>query len=164
MLARAWGLLGGVSAILVLAAFFITLQGGGWHLGAETGPGTALHHTWQQATTMTFLGIVVCQIGTAFASRTQLASLRTIGVSSNKLLLWGIAFEVVFAAVVVFLPPLQQIFGTASPSAAQLALLLPFPFIVWGADELWRWNLRRLSTAREPRWRADDQPRPDAAD
>ncbi|MET7402440.1 cation-transporting P-type ATPase [Dactylosporangium sp. NPDC005572] len=143
MLLRAWALLGGVSAALVLAAFFATLLAGGWHLGDPTGPGTPLYHTWQQATTMTFLGIVACQIGTAFAARTQTAALRDVGVFTNRLLLWGIAFELVFAAALVYLPPLQRLFGTAPPSLGQLALLLPFPFVVWGADELWRARQRR---------------------
>jgi hypothetical protein len=57
-----------VSTLLVLGGFFLTLTAGGWHFGAPTGPGTPLHHVWQQATTMTFLGIVACQIGTAIAS------------------------------------------------------------------------------------------------
>jgi magnesium-transporting ATPase (P-type) len=86
MLFRAWGLLGGVSAALVLAGFFYTLYAGGWHPGAATDPGSPLHHTWQQAMTMTFLGIVACQIGTAFASRTDRASLHAVGVTSNRLL------------------------------------------------------------------------------
>ncbi|MEO3811558.1 cation-transporting P-type ATPase [Sphaerisporangium sp. B11E5] len=150
MLVRAWILLGGVSAVLVLTAFFLTLRAGGWYLGADTGPGTALHHTWLQATTMTFLVIVSCQIGTAFASRTRSASLRQIGLTSNRLLLWGIAFEVLFAAAVVLLPPLQRLFGTAVPGPAQLALLLPFPLIVWGADELWRWHTRRRGARAAP--------------
>ncbi|WP_328855873.1 cation-translocating P-type ATPase C-terminal domain-containing protein [Microbispora hainanensis] len=146
MLARAWGVLGGVSAALVLGAFFGTLLLGRWHPGAATGPGSALHHTWQQATTMTFLGIVVCQIGTAFAARTHTASLRAIGVTSNRLLLWGIAFEIVFAAVIVLVPPFRAVFGTAPPEPAQLVLLVPFPFVVWGVDEMWRWRRRRART------------------
>ncbi|TVT20363.1 cation-transporting P-type ATPase, partial [Amycolatopsis rhizosphaerae] len=142
MLGRAWGLLGVTSAALVLGGFFFTLLSGGWRLGAPVGDGTALHHVWVQATTMTFLGIVACQIGTAFASRTQLASLRAIGPFSNRLLLWGIAFELAFAALVVTVPPLQYVFGTAVPSWQQLLILLPFPVLVWGLDELWRWYLR----------------------
>jgi calcium-translocating P-type ATPase len=142
MLLRAWGLLGGISAVLVLVGFFSTLYAGGWRLGDPTGRGTALHHTWQQATTMTFLGIVACQIGTAFAARTDRASLRAVGVATNPLLLYGIAFELLFAAAVVALPPLQKVFGTAVPGTAQLALLAPFPLIVWGVDELWRAWLR----------------------
>ena len=142
MLARAWGLLGGVSALLVMMIFLLTLNHGGWHPGDDVSSGPLLH-VWQQATTMTFLGIVACQIGTAMASRTQHASLRQVGVFTNRLLLWGIAYEIVFAAALVAVPPLQGVFGTAIPDLWQVLLILPFPLIVWGVDELWRWNTRR---------------------
>lgn len=145
MLARAWGILGSVSAVLVVALFLLTLVQGGWTPGADVDSGP-LHEVWRQATTMTFLGIVACQIGTAMAARTARASLRTIGVFSNRLLLWGIAFEIVFAAAVVLLPPLQAVFDTAAPEPWQVVALLPLPLIVWGADELWRWHHRRVVT------------------
>lgn len=92
---------------------------------------------------MTFAGITACQVGTAFAARTSRASLRSIGPFSNRLLLWGIAFELVFAAAVISLPPLQALFGTRGLGVAELALLAPFPLIVWGSDELRRWAVRR---------------------
>ena len=138
LLLRAWLLLGGVSSVLVLGGFFVSLLGAGWHPGDPTGPGTALHHAYLQATTMTFAGIVACQIGTAFAARTEHASLRAIGMWSNPLLLWGIAFELAFTGAVIYAPWLQEVFGTTSLGATQLALLLPFPVIVWGVDELVR--------------------------
>jgi calcium-translocating P-type ATPase len=150
MLLRAWGLLGGVSALLVMAGFFLTLSTGGWRPGDPTGPGTALHHLWLQATTMSFLGIVACQIGTALAARTQIASLRSIGLTTNRLLLWGMAFELIFATALVTVPPLQQVFGTALPDPALLLLLLPFPLIVWGSDELYRWTLRGRDRPTRP--------------
>ncbi|NMO57289.1 cation-transporting P-type ATPase [Actinoplanes sp. TBRC 11911] len=138
LLLRAWGLLGVVSAVLVMAGYFWTLWRAGWHPG---GPVDA--RGVREATTMTFAGIVACQIGTAFAARTDHASLRTIGLFTNHLLLAGIAFELVFAATLIYLPPLQDIFGTAALGPAQLAFLLPFPLIVWGADELYRAGRRR---------------------
>ncbi|MFB9716556.1 cation-translocating P-type ATPase [Arthrobacter methylotrophus] len=147
MLARAWGLLGGVSAVLVTAAFFTTLLVGGWYYGADTRTGP-LHLVGMQATTISFLGIVACQIGTAMASRTQTASLAQIGLFSNRLLLWGIAFEIAFTAAVVALPPLQVIFGTRPPEPWQILALAPFPFIVWGTDELWRYR-RRWKTQQQ---------------
>ena len=143
LLLRAWLLLGGISAVLVMGGYLVTLWRAGWHLGDPTGPGTALHHAYLEATTITFAGIVACQIGTAFAARTDRASLFTIGVFSNPMLLWGILFELVFTAAVIYAPPLQTIFGTASLSPGQLAVIAPFPFIVWGADELTRWISRR---------------------
>jgi magnesium-transporting ATPase (P-type) len=151
MLARAWTLLGGVSAALVLGVFFWTPVAGGWHAGLATGSGDPMHHLWVQAITMSFLGIVACQIGTAFAARTQYASLRSVGLLTNRLLLWGIAFEATFAAVVVAVPPLQVVFGTALPPVLPLISLTAFPVIVWGADELWRFGLRRRDRQRSRR-------------
>ncbi len=143
MLIRAWLFLGVIAAVLQMGAFFFVLVNGGWHLGDPTGSGDPLHHVYQQATTMTFLSMVVGQIGTAFASRTERASLRSIGVFSNPLLLWGIAFELVLAAAFIYLPPFQSILGTAALAPWQLLIVVPFPFIVWGADELRRALLRR---------------------
>src|SRR5581483_10889362 len=91
---------------------------------------------------MTFAGIVACQIGTALAARTEHASLRSVGLFTNRMLLWGIASEIAFAAALVYLRPLQRIFGTATLGWVDVALLLPLPFLVWGADELRRARLR----------------------
>jgi len=143
MLARAWGFLGLISAALVMAGFFLTLRHAGWHPGAATGPGTPLNHAYRQATTVAWLGIVACQIGTAFAVRTDHASLRSIGFFSNRYLLGGIAFSLAFAAALIYLPALHGFFGTAALSPSQLATVAPFPVIVWGADELRRALLRR---------------------
>jgi calcium-translocating P-type ATPase len=137
MLVRAWLFLGGISALLVLGGFFYVLFRAGWSPGDATGSGSALHHAYLEATTMTFLGIVACQVGTALAARTERRSLREVGLFSNRLLLWGIAFELVFAAVVVA-TPIAAPLGMALPSWDALLLLPPFPLIVWGADELWR--------------------------
>lgn len=87
----------------------------------------------------------MCQVGTAFAARTEHASLRQVGLFSNRLLLWGIAFELVFTALLVYAPPLQHVFGTTALPPDALGLIAIFPFVVWGSDELRRWvTMRRL--------------------
>ena len=126
-----------------MAGFFLTLRHAGWHPGTDTGPGSPLNHAYRQATTVAWLGIVACQVGTAFAVRTDHASLRSVGVLTNKFLLAGIAVALAFAAALVYLPALHGFFGTEALSPAQLAIVAPFPFIVWGADEIRRWLLRR---------------------
>ncbi|HEX6745167.1 MAG TPA: cation-translocating P-type ATPase C-terminal domain-containing protein [Solirubrobacteraceae bacterium] len=143
MMLRAWLFLGLICAALEMAGFFYVLDKAGWSPGDPTGKGHPLHHAYQQATTMTFVGMVAGQIGTAFAARTERASLRSVGFLSNRLLLWGIAFELVLAAILVYAPPFQTLLGTASLTADELLFVAPFPFIGWGADELRRWYLRR---------------------
>jgi calcium-translocating P-type ATPase len=138
MLVRAWLFVGLIAATLQMSAYFYVLGDAGWHAGDPVGPGSPLHHAYLQATTMTFLAMVVCQIGTAFAARTDRVSLRSVGVFSNRLLLWGIAFELALAGAVVYWPPLQQLLHTAALPPHLLVIVLPFPFIVWGADEVRR--------------------------
>jgi calcium-translocating P-type ATPase len=143
MLARAWLFLGLIAAALEMAAFFYVLLKAGWQPNDPVEAGDPLHHAYRQATTMTFLAMVVAQIGTAFAARTERASLRSVGVFGNRLLLAGIAFELALAAVFVYAPVFQDLLGTAAPTPQDLLILLPFPFVVWGADELRRYLLRR---------------------
>jgi magnesium-transporting ATPase (P-type) len=129
-----------------------------WHPGAPTGPGTPLHHVYRQATTVTWLGIVACQIGSAFAVRTDHASLRSVGLFTNKALLGAIAVALIFAAGLVYLPFLHGVFGTEALTPAQLATVVPFPFIVWGSDEIRRLLLRRHHRSRSARTRAGAGP------
>jgi calcium-translocating P-type ATPase len=143
MLLRAWLFLGVMVAGLSLVGFFYVLDRAGWHTGDPVGGGTPLHHAYLQATTMTFLGMIAGQIGTAFAVRTRRASLRSIGVLSNRYLLGAIVAELLLAAVFIYTPPMQSLLGTAALPVHDLLFLLPYPFIVWGADELRRWLVRR---------------------
>ncbi len=143
MLLRAWLFLGVMVAGLSLAGFFYVLDRAGWHTGDPVSAGTPLHHAYLQATTMTFLGMITGQIGTAFAVRTRRASLRSIGVLSNRYLLGAIIAELLLAAIFIYMPPMQSLLGTAALPVHDLLFLLPYPFIVWGADELRRWLIRR---------------------
>ena len=87
-----------------------------------------------QASTAGFAAIVAFQVGTPFAARTQRASLRQIGLTTNRLLLAGIAFELLFATAVIYLPALQTIFGTAPLPWWAVVALLPMPVLVWGVQ------------------------------
>jgi magnesium-transporting ATPase (P-type) len=130
-----------------MGLFLVVLGRAGWTPGTPTGLGTPLHHAYLQATTASFAAIVACQIGTAFAARTQHSSLRSIGLTTNPLLLGGIVFELLFAAAVIYLPPLQPVFATAALPLWVLALLVPMPVLVWGLDEIYR-AMRRPSRTR----------------
>ena len=143
MLVRAWLFLGAIVAALAMAGFFYVLLKAGWHPGASVDVGAPLHHAYQQATTMTFLGMIAGQVGTVFAVRTQRASLRSVGVFTNRYLLAGIAAELLLAAAFVYVPPMQALLGTAPLPISDLLPLLAYPVIVWGADEFMRYVLRK---------------------
>ena len=88
---------------------------------------------------MTFLGIVACQVGTAFAARTERASLRSVGVFSNRAAALGHRVRArrsrprsIYAAAAA--RRVLRHGGARRRRAA--ARRCPFPFIVWGADEL----------------------------
>jgi len=150
MLSRAWLRLGVLEALLVTGGYFLVMLTAGWSLGDHTGSGTPLHHAYLQATTMTWAGIVACQMGAAFAVRTNHASLFEVGVLSNRHLLRGVAFALVFAAVIIYVPPVQSIFKTAALGPRDLLVLACYPLIVWGSDELWRWHRRRREARSLP--------------
>jgi magnesium-transporting ATPase (P-type) len=148
LLIRAWLVMGSVSALLVLTAFGYVLWRAGWHPGESVTAPSRLHHAYREATTATWAGLVSCQVGTAFAARVERVSLRAVGLFSNPLLLWGIAFELCFAAAVIWLPPLQDVFGTVALPWDVLAIIACFPPLVCGADEGYRWWRRRTVTAK----------------
>jgi calcium-translocating P-type ATPase len=149
MLVRAWLFLGVIVSALAFAGFFYVLADAGWHPGDPTGKGHPLHHAYLQAATMYWVGMMAGQIGTAFAVRTRRAPLRSIGVFSNPYLLGAIAGVVLFAALFMYVPALRTLLGTAALPPRYLVLLLPYPFIVLGADELRKWVVRRRGAGKE---------------
>jgi calcium-translocating P-type ATPase len=151
LLFRAWALMGTISAVLALMVYFAVLFVGGWYPGAPVGQGDPLHGVYLQATTATFATIVACQVGTAFAARTERASLRTLGVFTNWPLLGAIGAELIFVAALCYIPFLQRVFGTAPLPLWVIVCLIPCPVIVWGADELARWITRRHEARRRAR-------------
>jgi cation transport ATPase-like protein len=90
-------------------------------------------------------------MGAAFAVRTSHASLRQVGVLSNRHLLRGVAFALMFSAAIIYVPALQSIFKTAALPAHDLFVLACFPLIVWGSDELWRCRARTNALRSGPR-------------
>jgi cation-transporting ATPase I len=85
----------------------------------------------------------------AFAVRAHRASLWSVGVFSNRYLLLAVAAELAIAAVLVFASPLKSLLGTAALPVHYLVLLIPYPLIVWGADELRKLLVRRSLAAAQ---------------
>ena len=66
------------------------------------------------------------------------------------------AVELAVAGLFVYAPPFQALLHTAPPEPWMLLMVAPFPFVVWGSDELRRLVLRRRGKpATPPRAHAD---------
>lgn len=152
LLARALGFLGAVSAALSLAGYFVVQWDmTGTFLGnfIDEGP------LYRQATTVTLAGIVACQVGNAFACRSERDSAFSASLGANPALLWAIAAEVALLAAVIGIPPLADVFDLEPIDPAYWPMLAVFPFAFLAAEEarkfaarLLRARLRRSSRAR----------------
>lgn len=76
------------------------------------------------ARTVFFAGVVMCQIGNAFACRTRTAHITQMGWGSNRTLLAGIGLSLIILVSLIYYPPLRNAFGNET-FPPQLWLLLP---------------------------------------
>ncbi len=123
LLARAYLFLGPIEAAAGLFGFFFVLKSGGWQWGEMP---SAHHQLYLQATTACLGAIVVTQIANVFACRSFKASVFSLGLFSNRLILLGIAFEILLTGFIIYHPWGQKIFGTAPLPASVWLMFVPF--------------------------------------
>ncbi len=85
---------------------------------------------------MTFAGIVVAQIGNVLACRTNKASLFKTSLKSNKWIWLGIASQLSIISFLVYVPPMQEFFGTTALGIIDWAYLALLACIVVLAEEI----------------------------
>jgi sodium/potassium-transporting ATPase subunit alpha len=140
MVARAYLFLGVIEAAGAMAAYFFVLYAGGWEWGAALATGAPLY---AQATTACLAAIVALQVVNVFVCRHPLRSSLSTGLSGNRLLLWGVAVEVVLILWVVYTASGNWLFGAAPIGPAAWLVVIPFAVLLWGLDELRKVWLRR---------------------
>lgn len=145
ILLRSYLWLGSIESVLVVGAFFWVLFRGGWQFGMVdiSVPGHPLYQLYLESTTMTFLAIVAAQIGTVFASRTQVASVLEVGFFSNRWVIAGIVFELAVTTVLIYMPPVARFFGMVPLGLAEWLVALSFAPVILVADELRKAGVRR---------------------
>jgi len=141
LLFRGYIFIGLISAVGVLFAYFYVLYKGGWQWGTVLPIDDPLT---RQASTATFLGIVIMQIGNVFACRSSHESIFKLGFLSNKLVVIGVIVEVILSAFIIYHPFGNKIFGTAPLSFDVWLILIPFSIILLAAEELRKAYVRRL--------------------
>jgi Ca2+-transporting ATPase len=146
LLARAYLWLGLLQSTAAMAAFyFLFWSNGYWGQWLDL-PASGL--LYRAATTMTLGAVVATQIGNLFAQRTERASLLRIGLFSNRLVWVGIATELLLFGLLVYVPFLQHIFGTAALTGGQWLFLFAWTPLLLIADEVRKLLLRHLPQHR----------------
>ena len=144
-LARRFTFLGLFNAAAAMSSYYFVYLSAGWRPGLEMAASGPLY---ERATTMCLAGIVASQIGNAMAIRTDRESIFTVGLFTNRLLLWGIASEVLILLALSYVPFLQSVFSTAPLTTTDWIFLLIFPPLMLLAEELrkaWgRWRTKRM--------------------
>ena len=133
LLLRAYLFLGLIQSAAAMAAFYFVFWTNGywgrWIDLPRDGP------LYRAATAMTLAAVVATQVGNLFAQRTERASVFRSGFFRNRLVWVGIATEVGVLLLIVHVPFLQSIFGTAGfPAHGWGFLLLCVPALLL-ADE-----------------------------
>ncbi|MGE3500897.1 MAG: cation-translocating P-type ATPase [Porticoccaceae bacterium] len=140
LMLRAYGFLGLLEAAAAMAAFFFVLDDGGWHYGAVLDWHDPLY---RQATTACLAAIVLAQVANLFVCRHPRASTLSLRLRGNRLLVWGVAVELVLLLAIVYTPWGQRLFGTAALSWPVWLFALPFPFAIMAAEEMRKALMRR---------------------
>ena len=126
---------GTVMAIATLLVLDASLPGGFI-------PGTG---NLRYAQTMAFMSLTLAQFFNVFNSRSDRRS-AFAGIFSNRWVWLALGLSLVLQAVVIYVPPMQQAFGTTSLSLTDwVKCLIPASAVLW-ARELWKLARRTRTT------------------
>lgn len=142
LLARAYGFLGLLEAAAAMAAFFFVLIPAGWSYGQPIGPHDPLFPAYLQATTACLSAIVVMQVVNVYLCRSDRESTFTLGLGSNRWILFGIAAELLLILAIVYTHWGNLLFGTAPISWRVWLFVLPFAAGMLTLEEIRKWFVR----------------------
>ena len=140
LLFMSYGIVGMIQAAAGFFSYFYILLEGGWQWGEALAVSDPLY---RQAITAFFASIIICQIADVLICRTRRQSILTVGIFANKLVLLGIASELILLALIAYVPLMNTFFGTAPLELWQLSLSIPFAITIIIADEIRRVFVRR---------------------
>ena len=147
LLTRAYLFLGPIEAAAGLFGFFYVLNTGGWQWGQILASNNILY---LQATTACLTAIIVTQIANVFACRSSKESVFSLGFFTNRLIFGGIAFEILLQLFIVCHPFGNKIFSTHPISLNTWLILIPFAFLLFSAEELRKFIVRRVQERSSP--------------
>jgi sodium/potassium-transporting ATPase subunit alpha len=113
LMATAYLFLGIIQAAFSLCLFFLVLKQGGWQWRQQLAEDSSLYRS---ATSITLATVIVMQIGNVVGRRSLRGSGLDAGLLRNRILLLGVAGEIVFSWAILYYPPVQQILRTGPVS------------------------------------------------
>ena len=140
VLIRGYFYLGMLEALAGMSAYFYVMYQGGWSWARSLAPTTTLY---LQATTACLAGIIATQIANAFVCRSPSVSIFTLGIFSNRLVLAGVATDVLLAVFIVYTPIGNSLFACARIGADVWLLLIPFALLLLVTDETRKYFVKR---------------------
>lgn len=143
LLLRAYLFLGAFEAVAAMSGYFYVLHAAGWSFGDDIRPGDRLYMPYRQATTACLAAIVVMQIVNLFVCRSDHRSALSFGVRSNRMMLVGVAVELLLLAWICYTPSGNAIFGAAPLDGRVWLLILPFAAAMLLAEEARKWLFSR---------------------
>jgi Ca2+-transporting ATPase len=127
------GVVGLVDAVAVLSVFFLALQ---------RYPGQL-----QSAQTVAFVTLCCSELLRAFTARSEYHSVFSIGVFSNRWMVWAVAASFLLVLMVLYVPFLQPFFDTVPLTLDDWLFMLPFFFVSPLAMELLKLHFRNRTAA-----------------
>jgi calcium-translocating P-type ATPase len=135
--------IGTIIAVGALYGCFTVWIEGGWTFGMQL---AANDPVYIKGITMTFAGIVVAQAGNVLACRTSKQSIFRASIAKNKWIVWGIMAQLAILAILIYVPPLQPVFGTTGLGLMDWLYLLALPISIILAEEARKLVVRKFFT------------------
>jgi Ca2+-transporting ATPase len=96
------------------------------------------------AVTAFHAGVVLAQVGNAFACRSEVQLGRRLGWLSNRFLIAGVLAEIGLITLLIYIPPLASIFSHVPLPPALWLWLAIYPFALYGLESFRKDIARRL--------------------
>jgi Ca2+-transporting ATPase len=130
------GVVSVVDAIAILSVFYF---------GMQRYPGNI-----EAAQTIAFVTLCTSELLRAFTARSEHHSVFTLGVFSNRWMVWATSASFILVLLVTYVPFLQPFFGTVPLTPGDWFFMTPFFFAAPIAMELVKIYIRQRMTKRLP--------------
>ncbi len=117
------------------------------HLGLEVSQ-LSVNQLNQLAMTVYFSGVVMAQVGNAFACRTEVNRGRSLGWLSNRFLWLSVGLEILMILLLIYFKPLADWFGHLHMPPVYWGLLAFYGLVLYSLDWLRKVVFRRSSMSK----------------